>query len=97
MSAVLDSDPDEAMRILNTLKEKRGAELLTSAPDKTEILKERRRELFTEGLRFYDLKRLSGDLNMVVQRNNGKVLTPKSPYYIWDVPKEETNSNPYIN
>lgn len=95
--AVLASDPAEAMRVLNVLKEKRGAELLTAAPDKSEILKERRRELFTEGLRFYDLKRLSSELNIVVERKDGKVLTPNSPLYNWDIPKEETNSNPHIN
>lgn len=95
--AVLASDPDEAMRVLNILKEKRGAELLTAAPDKSEILKERRRELFAEGLRFYDLKRLASELNIVVERKNGKVLTPNSPFYTWDIPKEETNSNPHIN
>lgn len=95
--AVLPSDPAEAMRVLNVLKAKRGAELLTAAPDKAEILKERRRELFTEGLRFYDLKRLSSELNIVVERKDGKVLTPNSPLYTWDIPKEETNSNPHIN
>ncbi|GAF03630.1 RagB/SusD family nutrient uptake outer membrane protein [Saccharicrinis fermentans] len=94
--AVLQSDPDEAMRILNVLREKRGAELLTTRPDKLEILKERRRELFCESLRFYDLKRLSSELNLVVERANGSVLTANSPLYVWDVPKEETNSNPYI-
>lgn len=95
--AVLQNDPNEAMRVLNILREKRGAPLLTAVPDKAEILKERRRELFTEGLRFYDLKRLSGELNIVVQRKDGKVLAPNSPLYIWDIPKEETNSNPHIN
>jgi len=95
--AVLESDPDEAMRVLNILKKKRGAELLVRVPDKKDILEERRRELFSEGLRFYDLKRLSDELNLVVVRANGKVLAPNSPLYIWDIPKEETNSNPYIN
>ncbi len=95
--AVLTSDPAEAMRVLNILKEKRGADLLTVAPDKAEILMERRRELFAEGMRFYDLKRLSGDLNIVVERKDGKVLAPHSPLYTWDIPKEETNSNPHIN
>lgn len=95
--AVLESAPDEAMRVLNLLKEARGAELLTQTPTKLNILNERRKELFAEGLRFYDLKRLSSELNIVVQRKDGKVLTPNSPLYIWDIPKEETNSNPYIN
>ncbi|SMO38948.1 SusD family protein [Saccharicrinis carchari] len=95
--AILPSDPDEAMRVLNILKEKRGAELLTARPEISDILKERRKELFAEGLRFYDLKRLSDELNIVVQRNNGKVLAPNSPLYVWDIPKVETNSNPYIN
>ncbi|MCG8579458.1 MAG: RagB/SusD family nutrient uptake outer membrane protein [Bacteroidales bacterium] len=95
--AVLSSEPNEAMRVLNILKEKRGAELLTEAPDKADILAERRREFFSEGLRFYDLKRLSGELNLVVSRPNGKVLAPNSSLYIWDIPKEEINSNPYIN
>ena len=94
--AVLPSNAAESMRVLNILKAKRGAELLTAIPDKSEILKERRRELFAEGLRFYDLKRLSAELNIVVERKDGKVLTPNSPQYIWNVPKEETNSNPYI-
>ncbi|MBI9062018.1 MAG: RagB/SusD family nutrient uptake outer membrane protein [Marinilabiliaceae bacterium] len=95
--SVLASDPTEAMRVLNILKEKRGADLLTAAPDKTEILKERRRELFAEGNRFYDLKRLSSEMNIVVERKNGKVLAPNSPLYTWDIPKEESNSNPHIN
>ncbi len=94
--SVLSSNPAEAMRVMNILKAKRGADLLTAAPDKAEILKERRRELFAEGLRFYDLKRLATELNIVVERNDGKVLTPNSPQYIWDTPKEETNSNPNI-
>ncbi len=95
--AVLESSPDEAKRVLNLLKEARGAELLAQAPTKLDILNERRKELFAEGLRFYDLKRLSSELNIVVQRKDGKVLTPNSPLYIWDIPKEETNSNPNIN
>ncbi len=95
--AVLQNDPAEAMRILNVLKAKRGAPILNTPPDLQEILKERRRELFSEGLRFYDLKRLSDSLNIVVQRSNGNVLAPNSPLYVWDIPKEETNSNPYIN
>lgn len=95
--AVLESDSGEALRVLNILRAKRGATELTSAPTRAEILKERRRELFTEGLRFYDLKRLSSELNIVVERADGKVLAPNSPLYNWDIPKEETNSNPYIN
>lgn len=95
--SVLATDPAEAMRVLNILKEKRGADLLTTAPDKAEILKERRRELFAEGIRFYDLKRLASELNIVVERKDGRVLAPNSPLYTWDVPKEETNSNPHIN
>jgi hypothetical protein len=95
--AVLQSDPAESMRVLNLLKAKRGAPLLDSPPDISEIIQERRRELFAEGLRFYDLKRLSDRLNIVVQRKNGNVLSPNSPLYNWDIPKEETNSNPYIN
>ena len=94
--AVLPTNPAEAMRVMNILKAKRGAELLVAAPDKAEILRERRRELFAEGLRFYDLKRLSDELNIVVERKDGKVLTPNSPLYNWDIPKDETNSNPHI-
>lgn len=95
--AVSNSDPSEAKRIINILREKRGAELLTTPPTISEILEERRKELFSEGLRFYDLKRLSSELNLAVERKNGKVLTANSPLYIWNIPKEETNSNPYIN
>ncbi|WP_430812880.1 MULTISPECIES: RagB/SusD family nutrient uptake outer membrane protein [unclassified Carboxylicivirga] len=95
--AVLDSNPQEAMRVLNILREKRGAELLSAVPDKAEVLEERRKELFAEGLRFYDLKRLSHELNIVVQRANGAVLVPNSPLYNWAVPREETNSNPNYN
>ncbi|WP_158275705.1 RagB/SusD family nutrient uptake outer membrane protein [Marinilabilia rubra] len=95
--AVLPDDPEEAMRVLNILKAKRGAELLTTVPTMDDILEERRRELFAEGLRFYDLKRLSDEMNIVVERQDGTVLAPNSPLYIWEIPKEETNSNPYIN
>ncbi len=95
--SVLESDPAEARRVLNVLMEKRGDETLSSNPDVTEILRERRKELFSEGLRFYDLKRLANQLNIVVERSEGNVLSPNSSLYTWDIPTDETNSNPYIN
>ena len=83
--------------MLNKLRAARGAALYTSTPTKAQLLEERRRELFAEGLRFYDLKRLAPELNIVIERKDGKVLAPNSPLYVWDIPTEETNSNPYID
>ncbi len=94
--SVVDSDSDKALEVINSLRESRGAEPFTSAPTKEQIIEERRRELFSEGLRFYDLKRLAKDMNITVQRTNGTVLSPSSDLYVWDIPISETNSNPNI-
>jgi len=95
--SVLSLNPNEALRVLNIVKEKRGASPLTTFPTISDIIEERRRELFTEGLRFYDLKRLSNQLNITITRSTGEVLAPNSPSYTWDIPRDEINSNPHIN
>ncbi len=93
---LVDSNPTKAMEVLNKLREYRGAELLTTPPSLQTIFDERRCELFGEGLSFYDLKRLSNELNITIQRQDGSVLTPKSNLYTWDIPISETNANPNI-
>ncbi|ANQ47464.1 RagB/SusD family nutrient uptake outer membrane protein [Flammeovirga sp. MY04] len=96
--ANLSSNKSEALKVFNKLRVARGeAEVTESNFDKHFILSERRKEFFQEGLRFYDLKRLSKELNLVVKRNSGAQLAPGDAKYTFDIPIEETNSNPYIN
>ncbi|PWJ41940.1 RagB/SusD family nutrient uptake outer membrane protein [Sediminitomix flava] len=94
--AVLDTNPSEALKVVNTLREARGASLYATI-DLKKIMNERRLELFSEGLRFYDLKRISERLNITVERSSGELLVPGSKLYNWDIPLVETNSNPYID
>ncbi|BDD12034.1 hypothetical protein FUAX_44660 (plasmid) [Fulvitalea axinellae] len=94
--AILDTDKPEALRVVNKLREARGASALTDL-DKASLLAERRKELFTEGLRFYDLKRLASELNIIVTRETGEVLSPGSELYNWKIPRDETDSNPHID
>ncbi|KXX66531.1 RagB/SusD family nutrient uptake outer membrane protein [Flammeovirga sp. SJP92] len=94
--AALESNPDKALEALNTVRIARGIDPLNTLTLES-ILLERRKELFQEGNRFYDLKRLSKKLGIVVTRPNGNQLVPGDDRYTFDIPIEETNANPYIN
>ncbi len=94
--ANMNTDKTAALRVFNTLRKARGASEVSTLTATT-ILQERRRELFSEGLRFYDLKRKAQDLNIVVKRSTGEMLPANSPKYNWSVPLEEINANPNIS
>ncbi|WP_158021960.1 RagB/SusD family nutrient uptake outer membrane protein [Flammeovirga pacifica] len=94
--ASLKSNPEKAKDVVNKLREARGASALTSL-QLSDVVAERRKELFQEGLRFYDLKRIAKELGIVVSRPNGTQLVPGDAKYTFDIPIDETNSNPYIN
>ncbi|MBD0404061.1 RagB/SusD family nutrient uptake outer membrane protein [Flammeovirga sp. EKP202] len=93
--AVREDNSDRALEVINKLKVARGASPLTTL-SLNQILVERRKEFFQEGVRFYDLKRLSKALGITVTRPNGNQLAPGDAKYTIDIPIEETNSNPYI-
>lgn len=73
---------NEGLRYLNTLREKRGLKAL-SATDVateeiylTEVLEERRRELFSEGFLFYDLVRTDRAIDLPNIKNSDQYLLP---------------------
>ncbi|ANQ52876.1 RagB/SusD family nutrient uptake outer membrane protein (plasmid) [Flammeovirga sp. MY04] len=94
--SVLKTNEKEALTVFNQLRTSRGVKPLMNL-SLNDIIKERRKEFFQEGLRFYDLKRISDKLDIVVERANGNKLIPKSDKYTFDIPLDEVNSNPYID
>ena len=67
-----------------------------------EILLNRRIELWGEGFRFFDLKRLGLPLNRKDANQNTTVINnlytiePNDPRWQWLIPRQEINSNPLI-
>ncbi len=94
----------EARNDLNTLRAARiigatpgtetGAALLNA------IYTERRKELYAEGHRFFDLKRTTKILNRCPSNTNSPsticTLSPTSRAWAWPIPFNETNANPNI-
>jgi hypothetical protein len=59
------------------------------------VIQERGYELFMEGKRFFDLKRLgTARLKELVLANKGKVV--KDLHLLWPIPLQELNNNPSI-
>jgi len=101
-------DYNEAINILNTIREKRfetGKYVALAASDRDDaILKvkeERRRELAFRGLRWFDLKRYNtnDNANITLKRTvKGKdyILAPNSPRWVFPIAKKYIIKNPEI-
>lgn len=99
---------NDAMTILNTLREKRFkpadyAALTASNADDAlvKVLEERRRELFYHGVRWFDLKRLNRDdrFKLTITRTHpakSATLEPNSPRYVLPIPPKVVDLNPNI-
>lgn len=91
-------DATSALRILNALQQQRNGSLSTSAT-MDEIYKERRRELYGEGLALMDIKRLQMPLNRVGSEHwcdsDLKNLPANSPRMMFPIPDTELKYNPY--
>ena len=94
-------DTATALTYLNNIPTLRNATLYTEAT-LDNILNERRKEFYAEGLRFYDLARTGKDMPLVdavKQMNDDKTGTPPaygSYRYAYPISISERNANPNI-
>ena len=90
-----------ALTYLNNIPAIRNASPYTEAT-LANILNERRKEFYGEGLRFYDLSRTGQDMPLidgVKQMNDDKTGSPPkfgSYRYSYPISKSERNANPHI-
>ena len=85
-----------ALNTLNAFLTLRNADQITNPTDLIqEILKEKQREFFGEGLRYFDLKRNNLDIIKVTFRNNSNETTISSDDFRWllPIPLEEITNN----
>lgn len=104
--AVMVSDPNRALKLINTLREKRFTPNtyveLTNVNDlKTLIYEERRRELCFEGHRWFDLRRqgmpsFSREWKELGIGTETITLREKSPYYVLPIDQNIIDKNPSI-
>lgn len=87
-------NPAQALGIINTLRESRGASQLASITE-DDIWYERRRELYGEGFSLPDIKRLRKPLDRDGQENwtDVKTLPADSPRMMFPIPSDELNYN----
>lgn len=88
----------EALEALNTVKTARGLQAYQGTGDalKTEIQNERRRELFAEGHRFFDIKRRGVALdrtNLVEDWSRVGKIEANSDKLEWPIPQDEIDAN----
>ncbi|MEL7003786.1 MAG: RagB/SusD family nutrient uptake outer membrane protein, partial [Bacteroidota bacterium] len=96
---------DEAVTALSELAINRDPAYTTSNTGQAlidEILIQRRWELWGEGFRFFDLKRLNSDLDRTGANhdpallNNLMQVSAGDPRWQWQIPLDEINANPNI-
>ena len=83
----------EALSLLNELQEARGVESLTTETDDLleAIWIERRKELYSEGLIFWDLLRLQEDLVKAGDARDQFTIPARSYRFILQIPDDELN------
>jgi starch-binding outer membrane protein, SusD/RagB family len=94
--------PDEtaANNDLNTLRSNRINGYVNSTVNGQALLDaielERRKELFMEGHRWFDLKRTTRNINrgVIAAPTTQATLTSSSPKWVWPIPQNERDANP---
>ncbi|WP_121352499.1 RagB/SusD family nutrient uptake outer membrane protein [Flavisolibacter nicotianae] len=88
----------QALLDLNTLRQARNAAsgLETGAALLDAIFVERRKELFMEGQRFFDLKRTTRTINRTTNCSNFCTLEPAAREWNLPIPQSEIQANPAI-
>lgn len=103
--AALDSDKDLAAHYFNEIRSRRSPNLSDATGNNIDIdmiLKERSKELFTEGHRFFDMLRLNktikfdDDLGGVPISTRPKTIDRSFYKTILPIPQDEINANPDI-
>lgn len=94
--AVLETNPNKALELLNDLAENRNASEYDASDVTLEnIIKERRKELMFEGFRFHDLARHGLDIPEVDPNtsNNHGLVPAGDNRFAFPIPRREINTN----
>jgi len=93
---------DDALTALNAVQERANAQITPSDVDQEQLInavkRERRKELFGEGFRVFDLMRWNDPLVRTSDKHWAPVNLPANdPLFLYPIPQEEINANSNIS